>query len=113
MMDDATAPSPTEHSPRSKPVKIYMIVMTVIWLLALLPAGMFALMSPFAFDQGPSPQATRIALGLIGGPFALVGSLLLGWLLFAARWMKAAVVAMLLPILYFVVFLIVSGWAGG
>lgn len=110
-MNEMTATEKPRPAPRPKWAKIAMIIMTIIWLLALVPAGMFALMSPFAFDQGVSPQATRVAVGLIGGPFALVGALLLAWLLFAARLIKPAVIAMFLPLVYFAVFLIVSGWA--
>jgi hypothetical protein len=90
-----------------------MIIMTIAWVLALLPAGGFALMFPFAFDQGVSPQAVRVAVGLVLGPFVILGTLALGWLLFAARRIKPAVIAMFLPVLYFVIFLLVSGWAGG
>ena len=110
-MNELTASEKFRPAPRPRWAKITMLVMTIAWLLALVPAGLFALMSPFAFDQGASPQATRVAVGLIGGPFALIGSLLLAWLLFAARLIKPAVIAMLLPLVYFVVFLLVSGWA--
>ncbi len=100
-------------APRPRWAKIVMIVMTTLWLIALLPAAGFALMFPFAFDQGVSQQATIVAVGLVGGPFAIIGALLLAWLLFAARLSKLAVIAMLLPLVYFVVFLLVSGWATG
>lgn len=112
MMNDLTAAEKPQPAPRPKWAKIVMIVMTIIWLLALIPAGLFALMSPFAFDQGVSQQATTVAVGLVGGPFAIIGALLLAWLLFAARLIKPAVIAMLLPLVYYVIFLIVSGWAG-
>lgn len=112
-MTEATAPEQPQRAPRPKWAKIFMIIMTIVWLLALVPAGLFAMMFPFAFDQGVSPQATTVAVGLVGGPFALIGGLLLAWLLFAARLIKLAVVAMFLPLVYFVVFLIVSGWATG
>jgi hypothetical protein len=111
-MTEATPLEKPTAPPRPKWAKIIMIVMTILWLVALLPAGGFALMFPFAFDQGPSQQATIVAVGLIGGPFAIIGALLLAWLLFAARLIKLAVFAMLLPLVYFVVFLFVSGWAG-
>ena len=107
-MNDATAPGQTARPPRPKSAKAFMVIMTIVWLLALVPAGMFAMMFPFAFDQGPSEQATRIALGLIGGPFVLIGTLLLAWLLFAARLIKPAILAMFLPALYFVIFLLVA-----
>jgi hypothetical protein len=111
MNEVAPAENPSS-APRPKWAKIVMLVMTVVWLLALVPAGLFAMMFPFAFDQGVSPQATRVAVGLVGGPFVLIGALLLAWLLFAARWVKLALIALVLPLVYFVIFLIVSGWAG-
>ncbi|MCU0509274.1 MAG: hypothetical protein MUC34_12945 [Anaerolineae bacterium] len=110
-MSEATV-TEKRAAPRPRWAKIVMIVMTILWLIALLPAAGFALMFPFAFDQGPSQQATIVALGLVGGPFAIIGALLLAWLLFAARLVKLAVIAMFLPLVYFVIFLLVSGWAG-
>ena len=112
-MNEATLTEKPQPAPRPKSAKVFMIIMTIVWLLALVPAGLFALMFPFAFDQGVSPQATRVAVGLVGGPFALIGALLLAWLLFAARRIRLAMIAMFLPLVYFVVFFIVSGWAGG
>jgi hypothetical protein len=111
-MSEASVSEKPQRAARPKWAKIFMIVMTIIWLLVLVPAGLFAMMFPFAFDQGTSPQAWTVAIGLVGGPFAIIGSLLLAWLLFAARFIKAAAVVMFLPLVYFVVFLIVSGWAG-
>lgn len=111
-MNEATFTEKPSAAPRPKRAKIAMIIMTIVWLLALVPASLFALMFPFAFDQGTSPQAWTVAIGLLGGPFAIIGSLLLAWLLFAARLIKAAIVVMFLPLVYFVVFLLVSGWAG-
>ena len=101
-------PSKPGRAPRPRSMKIFMIIMTILWLLALLPAGAFALMSPFAFDQGTSDAAWRVFVGLIGAPFALLLSLLVAWVLFAARLYKAAVVVMLFPALYLVVFFIVA-----
>ena len=106
-MNEAITDKPQPAS-RPKWAKVFMIVMTIVWLLALVPAGLFALMFPFAFDQGVSPQATTVAVGLVGGPFVLIGALLLAWLLFAARLSKAAVAAMFLPLVYYVIFFIVA-----
>jgi hypothetical protein len=112
-MTQATDAEQTQPAPRPKWAKTFMIIMTIVWALALVPAGLFAMMFPFAFDQGVSPEAVRVAVGLVGGPFALLGALLLAWLLFAARRIRLAVAAMFLPLVYFVIFVIVSGWAGG
>ncbi len=88
--------------------RIALIVSTLLWILALLPAGAFALMSPFAFDSGTSDAAWRVFIGLIGMPFVLVLSTVIAWVMYALKWHAAAIVAALLPVVYFVVFLIVA-----
>lgn len=88
--------------------RIALIVITVLWVLALLPAGAFALMSPFAFDSGTSDAAWRVFVGLIAMPFVLVFSTIIAWILFALKKHRASILAALLPVVYFVVFLIVA-----
>ncbi len=97
-----------QYARERRRTRILLIVFTVLWVLALVPASGFALMFPFAFDQGPSDAATRVAVGLIGMPFAFLISLALMWVLFLLKKHALALAAILLPIVYLVVFAIVA-----
>jgi hypothetical protein len=93
---------------RQRRTRTVLIVLTVTWVLALFPAGAFALMSPFAFDSGTSEGAWRVFIGLIGMPVVLVLSTLIAWVLFGLKKYTAAIVLVLAPLVYFVAFLFIA-----
>lgn len=89
--------------------KIGLIILTVLWGLLLIPAVLFALMSPFAFDSGTTPEAWRVFYLMISFPFVLVGSVIFGWVLYAVRLYLPAFLAALLPVIIFIVYAFVTG----
>ena len=95
---DTAQPAPTP-SPRSRGVRIYLIVATILFGLSLLPAAMAVLMSPMAFDAGASREAWTMAIIIWAYPVLVILGLLLAWILYAARSYRAAIAASLLPLL--------------
>lgn len=89
--------------------KIGLIILTVLWGLLLIPAVLFALMSPFAFDSGTTPEAWRVFYLMISFPFVLAGSIIFGWVLYAIRLYLPAFLAALLPVIIFIVYAFVTG----
>ncbi len=102
----AALPVPPRHK---RFAKIGLIVLTVLWGLLLIPAVLFALMSPFAFDSGTSPEAYRVFYMMIAFPFVLVGSLIFGWVLYAVRLYLPGFLAALLPVVIFFIYAFVVG----
>lgn len=88
--------------------RIGLIILTVLWILLLIPAVLFALMSPFAFDSGTSPEAYRVFYMMIAFPFVLVGSLIFGWVLYAVRLHLPGFLVALLPVVIFLLFAFLS-----
>lgn len=109
--DSLPPPNPAlPQPPRYKRfAKIGLIVLTVLWGLLLIPAVLFALMSPFAFDSGTSSEAYRVFYMMIAFPFVLVGSLIFGWVLYAVRLYLPGFLAALLPVVSFLIYAFVLG----
>ena len=89
-------------SRRRKISKIILIVLTILWAVLLIPALMFALMSPFAFDSGATEEAFRVFYLLISFPFVLLFSTIIGWILYWFKRYILAVVFAMIPGLYFI-----------
>src|SRR3989304_5444451 len=78
-------------------IKITLIVLTILWVLLLIPAGMFALLSPFAFDNGVTDEAFQVFYILISFPFVLLFSPIIAWILYRLKLDLPAVIIALLP----------------
>jgi len=89
--------------------RLGLIVLMVLWGLLLIPAVLFALMSPFAFDSGTTPEAWRVFYLMISFPFVLVGSIIFGWVLYAIRLYLPALLAALLPVIIFLGYAFIVG----
>lgn len=109
-MDNAQ-PAPTP-APRSRGVRIYLIVATIFLVLSLLPAAMAVLVSPMAFDAGPSRQVWSLAIIVWAYPVLVILGLVVAWILYAARAYRTSVAFSLLPLLD-VVALVVLFVVGG
>lgn len=110
-MTEMTPTVPAAEPPGSRfrrRTRNVLIVFTILWGLALLPAAFFAMLFPFAFDQGASDAAWRVALGLIGMPFAFIIGLVLMWGLFLLKKYRAALIAISAPVIYLIIFALVA-----
>jgi hypothetical protein len=85
---------------RSKPLFWGLIAATVMYLVALLPAAMLAMMSPMAGDSGLSTSVWIFIVGAMSLPIALVLCPLLGWIAYALGWNRAGWTLILLPLLW-------------
>jgi hypothetical protein len=99
------APEPTPAPaapprPLKRPALITLIVFSILYLLLLVPAAMFAMLSPFAFDSGTSPEAWQVFIFLVSTPFVLLGGLILPWIFYILKWYLAAIITAALPLVY-------------
>lgn len=90
---------------RSKPLFWALIVGTVLYLLALLPAAMLAMMSPMASDSGLTTSVWLFIVAAMSLPIALIACPLLGWIAYALGWSRAGWTLLFLPFLWPVVLL--------
>lgn len=95
-------PGQQSASRRRKVARIILIALTILWIILLAPALMFALLSPFAFDSGATAAAYRVFYLLISFPFVLFFSPILAWILYWLKRYLLAGIAALIPALYFV-----------
>ncbi len=89
---------PAGTSRRQARTKVYLIVITVLYLLSLAPAGLAILMTPFAFDQGPSDAAWALVTKVLVYPLVVVVALVGSWILYRLRLYWPAIVWSWLPL---------------
>ena len=95
----AAAPVPRQSNPLKRPTRITLIVLTVIYLILLVPAGLFAFISSFEFEAGATPDPLVVYLLFISLPFVLLLGTILAWLLYRFKIYRAALVVGFLPML--------------
>jgi hypothetical protein len=86
-----------QRAPRG--MLIALILITTVFLLSLLPAAMFVMMSPMAFDAGASKEAWMIVIPIWLYPFSVLVSVVGSWIAFAAKRYRFALIWSLLPLL--------------
>lgn len=93
-------------SVRKSRTKIYLIVVTVLYLLSLAPAALAVMMTPFAFDQGSSPEAWALVTKILAYPLVVVVSVAGSWIFYRLSWFWVAIAWSLLPVLNILLFFI-------
>ena len=91
-------PAPAPAS-RTRGVRIYLIIATIVFGLSLLPAALAVLVSPMAFDAGESREAWAFVITVWTYPVLVLLGLLGAWILYARRAYRAAIAFSLLPLL--------------
>ena len=86
-------------SRRRSRTKVYLIVMTVLYLLSLVPAALAIMMTPFAFDQGSTPEAWALVTKILVYPLVVVVAIVGAWILYRLKLFWVAIGWSLLPIL--------------
>ena len=89
---------PTPVSPRKRRTKIYLIVMTVLYLLSLAPAALAVMMTPFAFDQGSTPEAWALVTKILVYPLVVIVTIAGAWIFYKLSLFWVAIAWSLLPI---------------
>lgn len=93
--------------------RIWLIVVTSVYLLASPFVVFGAMMSVMAFDAPGSednPATILFALSLLTSPVTLVFGPVSAWLLFFFRKHRAAIAAVLLPVVNLVLFIAAFVW---
>jgi len=85
---------------RSKPLFWALVGASVLNLLALLPAVMFAMVSPMASDSGLTTSVWIFIVAAMSLPIALIACPLLGWIAYVRRWNRSGWVLVFLPLLW-------------
>ena len=88
----------TGRSARKSRTKIYLIVMMVLYLLSLAPAALAVMMTPFAFDQGSTPEAWALVTKILAYPLVVIITLVGSWIFYRLGWFWVAIAWSLLPI---------------
>ena len=86
-------------SRRKKGTKIYLIAVTVLYLLSLAPAALAVMMTPFAFDQGSTPEAWALVTKILAYPLVVIISVVGSWIFYRLSWFWVAIAWSLLPII--------------
>ncbi len=96
---DVAQPVPPVPERGRRATRILLIVATVLYGLSLVPAAFMVMMSPMMFDAGPSPEVWTMFGLVVGYPVLVLVTIVLGWVLFAYKKYRAALIVSLLPIL--------------
>jgi hypothetical protein len=103
---------PPTGNPRSKTL-VYLIVVTVVLGLSLVPAAMGVLMSPMAFDAGVSAAAWSFVGIVLAYPVLVLIALTGAWIAYARGRHRGAILFTLLPALDLVALGIFFAVTGG
>lgn len=91
---------PVNSSP--KPLRIWLIIETILGVPAVLMGGFAAMMSPMMFDAPGSmenPWVVTFFWSVVAFPVVCVLAILLGWIFYATRRYRAALWFSLTPII--------------
>ncbi len=88
-----------DHTRRKRTCLIALILITAVFVLSLVPAALFVMMSPMAFDSGTSTDAWMIVISIWLYPLAVLLSVSGSWIAFAAKRYRFALIWSLLPLL--------------
>jgi hypothetical protein len=86
----------------SRPLRVWLIVETILCIPAVALGGFAALMSPMMFDAPGStsnPHVVALFWSVVAFPFACMAAVVLGWILFATRHPRAAFWFSLTPLI--------------
>lgn len=83
---------------RQRRTRLYLIVMTVLYVISLGPALLAATMTPFAFDQGSSPEAWALVTKILAYPVVTVMAIAGMWLFYKLKLYWVAIGWSLLPV---------------
>lgn len=86
------------HSRRRARTRNYLIVMTVLYLMLLIPAALAVMMTPFAFDQGPSPEAWALVTKILALPLVVIAAIVGMWMFYKLKLYWVAIAWSLLPV---------------
>lgn len=78
--------------------KVVLVLTTVLFGLALIPAGMIAPMSVMAFDGGVSVTGVLFVLLVLGFPLAILASIPASWICYRRGVYRGAIGVSLLPL---------------
>ena len=103
MSDIARGPAPAASTPSSRrPLRIWLIIATILYIPAVLLGIFAAMMSPMMFDAPGStanPHAVALFWSVISFPFVCVAAVILGWIAFAKHRDRAALWLSLTPLI--------------
>jgi hypothetical protein len=91
-------PPVSGNSRRKRRTKIYLIVTTILYLLSLVPAALAIMMTPFAFDEGATPEAWALVTKILVYPLVVIISVVGSWIFYRLSWFWVAIAWSLLPI---------------
>jgi len=88
------------NSKKKSKTQIIIIIATIVYALAIIPSGMFALFSPMMFDSPTSQEnliTILLVIGIIVLPLSIVLSTIIAWILYAIKKYTTSVWVMSIP----------------
>lgn len=88
--------------PRSRNLRLWLIVDTVLSILTIVPIAIFGMMSVMASDAGVNTAITTYIWISLSFPVAVAVAPILAWVAFALRRERTALIVSLLPALWMI-----------
>ncbi|HEX3916632.1 MAG TPA: hypothetical protein VHW60_04780 [Caulobacteraceae bacterium] len=101
---DIATPDPATKAPRKG--LLATVLTSVVPLGGILLSPIFLVAAAMSFDAGESPAAWTVAIISICIPISCLVLLIVGWVLFAVRRPTGALIAMLAPLAWVVVIVV-------
>jgi hypothetical protein len=91
---------------RSRGIMIWLIIDTVLSVLAIIPVAMMGMMSVMASDAGTNSMIVAFIWAGLTFPIAVALSPILAWIAWFLRYERTALILSLLPALWVVAFVV-------
>ena len=93
----------TEKTPPPPGLRFALILLTIVYVLALAPAGLMAMVSPMMADGGVTPMVVVAMVATMTFPIALLMSPLAAWIAYSSgRKYRIAWGAILAPLIWLI-----------
>ena len=84
-------------------IRIYLIIISIVWFISLFPALFMAMFSPMIFDAPGSETSSwtiAAASAMLSYPLVAVLGIIFSWVFFVKNKLKTALVFSLLPVVW-------------
>lgn len=102
-MTEPNAPCP----PRSKTLRLWLIIGSIVAVLAIIPAGVMGMMSVMATDAGVNTMIYVFIITMMTFPLAITLGPVLGWIAYWLRYERLSWILLFLPFAWVVALIII------
>ena len=102
-MTEPDAPRP----PRSKTLRLWLIIGSIVALLAIIPTGVMGMMSVMASDAGVNTMIYVFIFTMMTFPLAILLAPVLGWVAYAFRMERLSWILLFSPFAWVVALIVI------